>query len=92
MNSTLRIDHSIDDGIHTVSLSGELDEASCGDLAACLGRCRSPGVRVLLDLRGLNFVDGAGLALLERTSAESALEGWTFAFITTGERYLARAA
>jgi len=92
MNSTLRIDHSIDDDIHTVSLSGELDETSCADLAACLGTCRAPGARVLLDLRSLNFMDGAGLALLERTSAESSAEGWTFAFITTGERYLARAA
>lgn len=92
MNSTLRIDHSIDNDIHTVSLSGELDEASCADLTACLGRCRAPGARVLLDLRALNFMDGAGLALLERTSAESALEGWTFALISTGGRYLARAA
>ena len=91
MNSTLRIDHSTDDGIHTVSLSGELDEASCSQLSDCLGKCRSPGARVLLDLRALNFVDGAGLALLERISVESALEGWTFAVMTPGERYVARA-
>ena len=91
MNSTLRIDHSIDNAIHTVSLSGELDEASCADLAACLGRCRAPGARVLLDLRALNFVDGAGLALLERTYAEASHEGWTFAVMTPGERYVARA-
>jgi anti-anti-sigma factor len=92
MNSTLRLAVSIDDrNIHTVSLSGELDEASCAELAECLGECRGPGARVLLDLRDLNFMDGAGLALLERTYVESALEGWTFAVMTPGERYVARA-
>ena len=92
MNSTLRLDVSINDGIHTVSITGELDEGSCGELADCLGECRGPGARVLLDLRDLNFMDCAGLELLDRTYVESALEGWTFAVITTGERYLARAA
>jgi anti-anti-sigma factor len=92
MNSTLRLDVSINDGVHTVSIAGELDERSCSDLADCLGECRRPGARVLLDLRELNFMDGAGLELLDRTYVESSLEGWTFAVITTGERYLARAA
>jgi anti-anti-sigma factor len=91
MNSTLRIVLSTDRGIHTVSLSGELDEASCADLADCLGACRGPGARVLLDLRDLNFMDGAGLALLERTYAEASHEGWTFAVMSPGERYVARA-
>ena len=91
MNSTLRIDHSIDDDIHTVSLSGELDEASCAELAACLGACRAPGARVLLDLRALNFMDGAGIALLERTyvRVERSRAGRSPS-CTTGERYLAR--
>ena len=92
MNSTLRLVLSTARGIHTVTLAGELDEASCAELSDCLDDCRGPGARVLLDLRALNFIDGAGLALLERTSAEAGAEGWTFAFITTGERYLARAA
>jgi anti-anti-sigma factor len=92
MNSTLRLDVSINDGIHTVSITGELDEGGCPDLAECLEGCRRPGARVLLDLRELNFMDAAGLELLDRTYVESSLEGWTFAVITTGERYLARAA
>jgi anti-anti-sigma factor len=92
MNSTLRLDVSTNDGITTVSMTGELDERCCGELAACIDECRGPGARVLLDLRELNFMDRAGLELLDRTYVESALEGWTFAVITTGERYLARAA
>ena len=92
MNSTLRLDVSINDGIHTVSIAGELDEGSCGQLSACLDGCRGPGARVLLDLRSLNFMDSAAVELLDRTYAQSTLEGWTFAVITTGERYVARAA
>ena len=93
MNSTLRLAVSTDDrtNIHTVSLSGELDESSCAELADRLGECRSPGARVLLDMRDLNFMDGAGLALIERIYVESALEGWIFAVMTPGERYVARA-
>ncbi len=47
---------------------------------------------MLLDLRSLNFMDSAAVELLDRTYAQSTLEGWTFAVITTGERYVARAA
>jgi anti-anti-sigma factor len=92
MNKTLRLDVSINDGIQTVAIAGELDAESVGDLAECLDGCRKPGARVLLDLRELNFMDCAGLELLDRTYVESSLEGWTFAVITTGERYVARAA
>ena len=93
MTSTLRIDHSTDDGIHTLTLGGELDVTSCPELARCLEGCGcEPGTRVLLDLRGLNFMDGAGLSLLDRMYAKAAEEGWTFAVMTTGERYIARRA
>ena len=91
MNSTLRIDVSIDGDIATLAMSGELDEASCPTLGDCLDRHRRPGARILLDMRGLNFVDAAGLELLTRYYVESSLEGWTFAVMTTGERYIARA-
>ena len=33
----------------------------------------------MLDLRTLNFMDSAGIALLQRTSVRSTLEGWAFA-------------
>jgi anti-anti-sigma factor len=91
MTSTLRLDHSTDEDIHTVTAAGCLDEAGCGELARCLDDCGEPGARVLLDLRGLDFMDTAGLQLLERAYAQAALEGWTFAVMTTGERYIARA-
>ena len=76
--------------IVTLAPTGELDEMSCPQLQQCLdGHC-SPGSRIVLDLRGLNFIDAAGVELLQRTSVRSALEGWAFAVRTTGGRYLSR--
>jgi anti-anti-sigma factor len=90
MNTNLRIAQTTDDDIITLTPTGELDEASCSELEQCLDAHCRPGARIVLDLRTLNFVDAAGLALLQRTSARSALEGWAFAVRTTGGRYLAR--
>jgi anti-anti-sigma factor len=70
--------------------TGELDEAACPQLERCLDAHCGPGARIVLDLRGLNFLDAAGVELLHRTSARSALEGWAFAVRTTGGRYLSR--
>jgi anti-anti-sigma factor len=92
MNSTLRLDVSINDGIQTISITGELDAASCPELECCLDGCAAPGARVLLDLRGLNFMDTAGVELLDRAYTQAALEGWAFAVMTPGERFVARAA
>jgi anti-anti-sigma factor len=92
MTSTLRLDVSTNDGIQTIAITGELDAASCPELECCLDGCAAPGARVLLDLRGLNFMDTAGVELLERTYTQAAREGWAFAVLTPGERFVARAA
>ena len=92
MNANLRIDQTTDDGITTLVMTGELDEATCPALDECLAvHCR-PGARIVLDLRSLNFMDSAGVELLHRTSGRSTLEGWAFAVRTTGGRYLSRRA
>ena len=76
--------------IVTLAPTGELDETSCPQLQQCLDAHCCPGSRIVLDLRGLNFIDAAGVELLHRTSARSTLEGWAFAVRTTGGRYLSR--
>ena len=90
MNSNLHIAPSTDGDITTLVMTGELDEASCPALDACLAEHCRPGARIVVDLRSLNFVDTAGVELLHRTSVRSTLEGWAFAVRTTGGRYLAR--
>lgn len=90
MNSNLRIDHTTEGDIVTLAVSGELDEASCPALEDRLTDCCRPGARIVLDLRTLNFMDGAGIELLHRAYVRSSLEGWTFAVMTPGERFVAR--
>jgi anti-anti-sigma factor len=90
MRTNLRIDETTRDDITTLAVHGELDEAGCPALGDCLaGHCR-PGARIVLDLRELNFMDSAGMELIHRAYVRSSLEGWTFAVMTTGERYIAR--
>jgi anti-anti-sigma factor len=92
MNSNLSIAQTTDGDITTLVMTGELDEASCPALDACLTEHCQPGARIVVDLRSLNFMDSAGVELLHRTSVRSTLEGWAFAVRTTGGRYLARSA
>jgi len=90
MNSNLRIVHTTEGDITTLAVKGELDEGSCPALSDSLAcHCR-PGARIVLDLRKLNFMDGAGMELIHGAYVRSSLEGWTFAVMTTGERYIAR--
>jgi anti-anti-sigma factor len=90
VKGNLQITETVDGDIVTLALSGELDEASCPTLARCLGGCCRPGARVIVDLRPLNFMDTAGVELLHEASVRSSAEGWTFAVMTTGERYISR--
>ena len=86
----MRIVHTTDGEIITLTPSGELDEASCPQLEQCLDEHCRPGARIVLDLRTLNFMDAAAVELLQRTSVRATLEGWAFAVRTTGGRYLSR--
>jgi anti-anti-sigma factor len=45
----------------TLVLEGELDVSTAGRLAAAVELCSRPGGDVVLDCRGLTFIDGAGV-------------------------------
>jgi anti-anti-sigma factor len=90
MNSNLRIDQTTDGDVTTLAVAGELDEAGCPALADRLADHCHPGARIVLDLRPLSFMDAAGMELIHRAYVVAGLEGWTFAVMTTGERYIAR--
>jgi anti-anti-sigma factor len=92
MNSNLRIDETTtDDGV-TICMTGELDLESVPALEQRLAVHGRPGARLVIDLRPLNFMDAVGVDLLMRTWVESSIEGWTFTLLTSGERFIARAA
>ena len=64
--SSLEVRHRQDDGHTTISLEGELDISTADELERLLGELESsdgPG-RIVIDLRGLRFMDSTGLRLL----------------------------
>ncbi len=70
------------DGIAMVSLSGELDISQIGDVENQLKGVeeRRPNLLVL-DLRGLNFLDSSGLRLVLEADLRSRREARRFALI-----------
>lgn len=92
MNSNLRIDETTTDDCVTICMTGELDLENAPVLEERIAFHGQPGARLVIDLRPLNFMDAVGVDLLMRTWVESSLEGWTFTVLTSGERFIARAA
>ena len=57
--------HDTDDGAVRLSLSGELDLASADRLESALDELRASSASgVILDLRGLSFIDSTGLRVI----------------------------
>ena len=64
--SALEIQHQQVDGHATISLSGELDISTAVELEHLLGQLEAADgpARIVIDLRGLRFMDSTGLRLL----------------------------
>jgi anti-sigma B factor antagonist len=61
---------------------GELDLATVPSLEQELSRLRESGLRsVVLDLRGLTFMDSTGLSLTLRWSLEASRDGFDFSLV-----------
>jgi anti-sigma B factor antagonist len=70
----LQVDYRADDGTVVISLAGEVDIASAPELEQAIDRAAASGARlVIVDLRGLEFMDSTGISLLVRAH-QSALE------------------
>lgn len=65
------------DGTARLELAGELDLASCQQLAARLEALATHRTPVRLDISGLTFIDSSGLAVLVRHARDSRRDGWT---------------
>jgi anti-sigma B factor antagonist len=64
----LEVGRSEQDGVQVVTLSGELDLASVGEMEAALSAATAAErPQVCLDLSDLQFIDSTGLATLIRT-------------------------
>lgn len=64
--------------VATIVVSGELDHATAPDLADALDAIRTAGVdRIVVDAADVAFIDGRGLAVLQRcAAATTAIGGW----------------
>jgi anti-sigma B factor antagonist len=71
------------DGGVRVSVRGEVDLATAGDLEAALHRAADgPGaVRVVADFAAVTFCDSSGLAVLDRAYAAAVARGGDFRLV-----------
>lgn len=67
-----------------VTLTGELDVASSPILEAELGRL-SDAALVVVDLRGLSFIDSTGLGVLVRAHQVARAQGHRFGLVRTAQ-------
>jgi anti-sigma B factor antagonist len=72
-----------------VRLKGELDIATAPLARARIAALKHLGDQLVLDLRGLSFIDSTGLNLLLRLAAESTREGWSLC-LTPGSSVVQR--
>jgi anti-sigma B factor antagonist len=65
---------------------GELDLRTVPELDDALARARADARHVVLDLRGLSFMDSTGISLVTRWNLEARRDGFEFALIQGDER------
>jgi anti-sigma B factor antagonist len=76
-----------EDGKARVRPVGELDISTVPTLEEQLRQAHEDGCRhVIVDLRGLEFMDSTGLTLLARWAVGAERDGYTFAMVPGGER------
>ena len=66
-------------GEATLRLAGELDLVTAPTLRDELARHQARGLRIVLDLSGIEFLDSTGLVLLMEVAREPAANGWSLA-------------
>jgi anti-sigma B factor antagonist len=81
-----RVDVAHDGDDARLSPVGELDMSTVPQLEAALEDAAMPGRRVIVDLRGLEFMDSTGLTLLTRWSLAAERDGFSLALVAGNER------
>jgi anti-anti-sigma factor len=69
-------EHTEPGGRRRLRITGELDLATCSELAARLAAAAERREQVLLDIHDLEFMDSTGLRLLLEAAGEAARDGW----------------
>jgi len=72
----LRIDTRIEDAVRVISLAGEIDVGSGPDLELAVGQvCAEGASEIVLDMRGVEFIDSSGLSAILRARAACTEQG-----------------
>jgi anti-sigma B factor antagonist len=70
-----------------VAPHGELDLSTAGEVGDAIAEVRERGFeRIVLDLRGVTFIDSTGVRLLVRTRSAADEGSWDFSIIDGGEQ------
>jgi anti-sigma B factor antagonist len=70
-----------------VAPHGELDLSTAAEVRDAVAEVRERGFdRIVLDLRGVTFIDSTGVRLLVRTRSASHEGSWDFSIIDGGEQ------
>ena len=72
MNVPFRVEAENDGGLNTVSVFGELDQATAPELRSALTAAFDGGASVLVNLSDCDFIDSTGLSLLVETKRKLA--------------------
>jgi anti-sigma B factor antagonist len=84
-----RMDERRDGDSSVLSLHGELDLATIGDVRARLDALQAERRGVVLDLDGLTFMDSTGIRLVLQAAQDAERTGWDFS-ITRGSAAVQR--
>jgi anti-anti-sigma factor len=78
VSTTFRAQAETMDGLHAVSVSGELDQSTAPELRTALSEVLGEDGGVLVDLSDCAFIDSTGLSLLVETKRQLADESRRF--------------
>jgi anti-sigma B factor antagonist len=84
-----RMDERRDGDRSVLSLHGELDLATIGDVRARLDALQAERRGVVLDLDGLTFMDSTGIRLVLQAAQDAERTGWEFS-VTRGSSAVQR--
>lgn len=78
----LRLEQAVHGGVLTLSIVGELDLSAERQVRAWIAEhAAERGGTVALDLRGVTFIDSAGLRGLINADASARRDGWTLRIV-----------
>jgi anti-anti-sigma factor len=87
MQSHFRVDQKSDENALVLTVSGELDLATCPELEEQLGQAFASGAKlVIVDLRELEFIDSTGLSVLVKAHQQAQESGARFGLVNGGSQ------